>query len=150
MITLFEKYRFYKKGLNIAYSAVILDNKYKNELLATFIYPDPVYSNWTKIAHHMTICLGELPEHLKRYWLGEEITLTATEIGYSDKAVAVKVTGHFSISKKNQNDGFGPNFEHITLAINPLDGNPSDSNSINNWEKIPPIKLIGKVEEIIT
>jgi hypothetical protein len=145
---LFEQFKFYKNGQNITYSGVILDEKSREKLLSTFIYPNSEYSDWIKIADHSTICMGELPEHMKKYWLDEEITLTVTELGISDKAVAVKVTGFYTISKKTDKEGEGPEFQHITLAINPVDGKPKDSNSIINWKKIEPIKLIGIVKEI--
>lgn len=146
MIKLFEYFKSYKKGLNITYSAIILDSKSSNLLLSTFIYPNKEFSDWKKFADHMTICLGELPEHLKRYWLGEEVTLTVTEIGVSDKAVAVKVSGGFIVSKPHIDDG--PFFPHITLAINPIDAKPADSNKIENWLPVDKIKLIGLVKEV--
>lgn len=148
MLTQFEHFRFYKKGLNITYSGIVLDQDSRDKLLKTFIYPNPDYTNWIKIAHHMTICMGELPEHLKRYWLDEEVTLTVTEIGVNEKVVAVKVSGFFSISKPFQLENEGPKFPHITLAIDPIDGKPSDSNLIENWKKIKPLKLKGIVQEI--
>lgn len=148
MLTQFEHFKSYKKGLPITYSAVVLDQESKNKLLSTLIYPNIEFADWIKIAHHMTICMRELPEHLKMYWLGEEVTLTAREFGYNDKAAAVKVTGFFSISKATDVEGEGPKFQHITLAINPITGKPSDSNSIANWQEIEPIKLKGTIKEI--
>jgi hypothetical protein len=147
MIKQFEKFNFYKKGLSITYSAVILDQESRNLLLSTFIYPNPEYTDWFKIAHHFTICLGELPEHLKRYWLDEEVTLTATEIGFSDKAIAVKVSGFFNISKPEFEDDI--KIPHITLAINPFDAKPVDSNFITDWKPIKPIKLRGIIKEVM-
>jgi len=144
MITLFE--HFYKKGLSITYSGIILDDESRNLLLSTFIYPNPDFSDWIKIAHHSTICLGELPEHMKRYWLDEEITLTVRELGISDKAVAVKVTGFYTISKPSVEEG--PEFQHITLAINPIDAKPADSNRIEDWQTVTPLKLRGVLKEI--
>lgn len=148
MITLFENFKFYKKGLSITYSGVIIDNDSKNNLLSLFVYTYPEYTDWIKIAHHATICMGELPEHLKKYWLDEKITLTATELGVSDKAIAVKVNGIFIISKPNSVEGEGPKFPHITLAINSIDAKPSDSNLISNWEPIKPVKITGIIKEV--
>jgi len=149
MITLFENFKFYKKGSNIVYSGIILDQKSIDLLLSTFIYPYNEYSDWIKIAHHMTICMGELPEHIKRYWLDEEVTLTVTEIGVSDKAIAVKVTGFFSITKPIKDLNDIDRFPHITLAINPIDAKPVDSNFITDWKKIQPITLKGIVKEVL-
>lgn len=145
MLTKF--FEFYKKGLSIAYSGVILDEKSHDLLLSKFIYSNPEYSNWIKYAHHLTICLGELPEHFKRYWLDEEVELKATEIGFSDKAVAVKIENFFNISKNDSEDEI-IRFPHITLAINPIDAKPVDSNFITNWIKIIPITLKGVIKEV--
>jgi len=151
MHTIFEKFKFYKKGLNVAYSGIVLDQESQNLLLSKFIYPDPEFSNWIKFAHHSTICLGELPEYLKRYWLDEDVTLTATEIGISDKVVAIKVTGFFSLIRPNykNDEEFGPNFTHITLAINPIDAKQSDSNLITDWKPIKHLKLRGTIKEVL-
>ena len=146
MITLFENFKFYKTGQPIAYSAIVLDKKSRELLLSKYIYPNPEYVDWIKICDHMTICLGELPEHIKMYWLNEEVTLTAFELGISDKSVAVKVTGFFNINKLNIDDG--PLFQHITLAINPYDAKPKDSNYIENWQPISHLKINGVVKEI--
>lgn len=145
---LIEKYKFYKKGLPITYSGVVIDEESRNNLLNAIIYTNPDFTDWIKIAHHSTICMGELPEHLKKYWLDEEVTLTAREVGFNEKVVAVKVTGFFIISRQNDIESEGPKIQHITLAINPTDGKPSDSNQIENWQKITPIKLRGVVKEI--
>jgi ferredoxin-fold anticodon binding domain-containing protein len=145
MIILFDNFKFYKKGLDIAYSGVILDSKSRELLLSIFIYPNQNFSDWIKIADHLTICMGELPEHLKRYWLDEEVILTATDIGISDKAVAVKISDFFNISKSEDDEN---RFPHITLAINSIDAKPVDSNKIVNWKKIEPLKLKGVIKEI--
>ena len=146
MITLFEDFKFYKTGTPIVYSSIVLDSYSKDLLLSKFIYNDSIYSSWIKICDHMTICLGGLPEHIKRYWLDEEVTLTVTEFGTSDKAVAVKVTGFFNIDKPELTDG--PSFPHITLAINPIDAKPADSNRIVDWQIIDPLIVKGIVTEI--
>lgn len=148
MITIFEYFKSYKKGLSITYSGIVLEPESSNLLLQKFIYPYPEYLDWKKRAHHMTICMGELPEHMKRYWLDEDIILTATELGKSDKAIAVKVDGFFNISKPTDEDDEIVKFPHITLAINPIDAKPVDSNFITNWEKIEPIQLRGNIQEI--
>lgn len=144
MITVFE--RFYKSNTPIVYSSIVLDSYSKYLLLSKFIYNNSDYSDWIKICDHMTICLGELPEHIKRYWLDEEITLITTELGISEKAIAVKVKGFFNIEKPNTING--PKFPHITLAINSINGKPVDSNYIENWQIIEPIKIKGVVTEI--
>ena len=149
MITTFENFKFYKKGASVKYSAVVLDQKSRNLLLQRFIHNNPEFDDWIKICHHMTICMGELPEHLKRYWLDEEVGLTVTHVGSSDKALAVKVQGFFTLSKQIKFEGDIENrYPHITLAINPIDAAPKDSNYITEWQKIDKIKISGIVKEI--
>lgn len=124
----------------ISYSAIVLDNQYKQKLLTALA--DKIPQGWEKIAHHMTIKLGELTPELKPQ-IGQVVNIMATEIGISDKAVAVKVTGKPAGWTTNK-------VPHITLAVNRVGGGkPVDSNKITNWEKLPqPIPLWGKVEEV--
>lgn len=71
--------------------------------------------------YHMTVCLGELPLHLKmRGDLNSEVVLTLTHIGHSDVALAFKVTGYMS-----KND-----VQHITMRF--LE-KPADSKEITQW-----------------
>jgi len=147
MLKTFETFKFYKKGLNITYSAVVLDDKSRNLLLSTFVYPNHEFADWKKLADHMTICLRDLPDHLKMYWLNEDVTLIVTELGVSDKAVAVRVTGFFNVTKSGISDEF-VKFPHITLAINPFDAKPLDSNFITDWIEVEHLKIRGVVKEI--
>jgi hypothetical protein len=144
----FENFKSYKKGLNVNYSAIILDKDSRNQLLSKFIYNNPDFSDWIKVCDHMTICMGELPEHMKRYWLDEEVELVVTEIGISEKAVAVRVENFSTIVKSNPKDEIN-RFSHITLAINPFDGKSLDSNFITDWKKITPITIKGVVKEVL-
>ena len=142
----FEKFKFYKlNNKKVSYAAVVLDSESHNLLLSTFVYPNPEFSDWIKIAHHLTICLRELPEHLKKYWLDEEVSLTVTHLGVSDKAIAVKVTGFYTLV--DSKDAV-LKFPHITLAINPFDAKPLDSNLITDWQPVQHLKLNGVVKEI--
>jgi tRNA nucleotidyltransferase (CCA-adding enzyme) len=121
----------------ISYSAVVLDENSRNKLISftkTFIPQD-----FEIIAHHMTICLGELPNDLKSQ-INQKVELVAYEIGFSEKAIAVKVSGFYS---KNE-------ISHITLAVNRLaGGKPFDSNKIKDWVELEKnIELSGFVQEI--
>lgn len=120
----------------IGWSAVELDEQSKNKLLTEFGSKIP--EGWEKIAHHMTITMGGLPPE-KKSDVGKTVTLMATHLGVSEKAIAVKVSGYFTT---NQNP-------HITLAIDRKGGaKPVDSNKITNWETLPQqISLSGKVTE---
>lgn len=130
------------------YSAVLLDEKsqLKLEKLAEDIKVNGVRvpmlvrdSGWKMYCHHMTICMGPLPEHLQQY-LDAPQKLEATHIGISDKAVAVRVTGFDSKNK----------IPHVTVAVNIKGGGkPVNSNDIKEWTALEtPVKLTGTVKEL--
>ena len=117
-------------------SLVPEDSSAKKLVEATKQY---IPEGWKIFAHHMTINYGKgLPEHLKGD-LGQDFLITATEIGISDMAVAVRVVGYYS-----DND-----IPHITIAVNTSGGGkPVMSNKITNWRKLENyINLSGKVSE---
>jgi hypothetical protein len=140
----------------ISYSAVILDEESQKNLkdLVDQITVNSVrvpilvdYSGWEWYCHHMTICMGSLPDQLKAY-IGSEQDLTVNAIGKSDKAVAVRVEGLMAGHRKN-------GIAHVTVAVNSKGGGkPSDSNKITEWvsiDKFPKLKEIiikGRVEEV--
>ena len=119
------------------WSAVVLDEKSKNELINMFKSQIP--DDWEIICHHMTIDFRSIvnPE-----LVGKPITLTITHVGKSDKALAVKVSGY---EGKTNNA-----FPHVTIAINRKnDGKPKDSNDIKNWTPVSEIiTLNGKIENL--
>jgi len=122
----------------VLYSAVVIDEKSKAVLFTALATKIP--QDWKVFAHHMTIVFGKgLPEELKGD-LGKTVTLSATEVGVSDMAIAVKVSGYPS-----SNDT-----PHITIAVNTAEGGkPFMSNKITNWETVgAPITLTGVVTEI--
>ena len=122
---------------NISYSAIVLDEQSKRRLLETL--KDKIPHGWEPLAHHMTLKMGGLPENLKAD-IGKDIPLTAEEIGISDKALAVKVSGYKPLVSQ---------IAHITVAVNRAGGGkPKDSNAITNWEKIHSIPLMGTMEEV--
>ena len=125
------------EATKISYSAVVLDESEQHKLLNEF--KNNIHSDWKKIAHHMTIKMGELPSD-KKQDIGKKVTLTISEIGQSDKAIAVKVNGYYSSNK----------IPHITLAVNTnAGGKPVDSNKITNWLPVSqPIKVNGIITEI--
>jgi len=121
------------KESDILYTAVVLDNGSRNALLSRV--EDEIPTDWSIIAHHMTITFAKpLPN---KEDLGKDVTLTVTDLGISDMAMAVKVSGYPS---NNENP-------HITIAINPNGGKPVMSNNITNWVKVKPFNIIGKVTE---
>lgn len=121
----------------VAYSAVVIDNDSRNELLNHFssIIPD----GWEIIAHHMTINLGEIDPEFEKY-LGFKVTLNVEDIAFDDKVIAVGVSGFKSKNKK----------PHITLAVNRSNGGkPVMSNYLTNWKQISfGLKLNGVVTEV--
>ena len=133
------------------YSSVTLikeDQEYLKQYLTRYL--DFFYFKRTGIlnkddydvkCHHMTITLGKLEDsgHIKYMEDETIIPLVAYKIGYSDKAIALKVS--CPINSKNE-------IPHITLcSINKNGGKPKDSNSIEIWESIEPILLSGKIKE---
>lgn len=124
------------KESDVLYSAVVLDNRSKNELLS--YVEESIPEGWNIIAHHMTIVFGKgLPNDLKAD-LGTTKELVAYELGISNMAIAVKVKGYFSTNEK----------PHITIAINPNGGKAVMSNDITYWLPIKPINVSGVVTEI--
>lgn len=121
------------KQSDILYTAVVLDNGSKNALLSRV--EDEIPTDWTIIAHHMTITFAKpLPT---KEDLGKEVMLTVNELGMSDMAMAVKVSGYPSNNE----------IPHITIAVNPNGGKPVMSNDITNWVKIKPFNVSGVVTE---
>lgn len=115
------------------YSAVILKPKSQKRLIKAF--ESYVPEGWRYYAHHMTIVFNEslpIPEDLEK-----NVELTATHIGISDKAIALKVDGYPSKNK----------IPHITLAV-ARDSKPYLSNMIEDWHRIQPVKVNGVVSEV--
>lgn len=112
---------------------LVLNNQKLLELVKDL---DPT---WERIAHHMTIQMGGLPEELK-YRKGEIVPLTVTHIGELDnKVIAVKV--ETEIKTKTE-------FPHITLSVNRENGGkPFLSNKIIQWKSIDPFTIKGKISE---
>lgn len=125
------------KKVKISYSAVVLSAADQQKLKSAFEEQMP--DGWTTFAHHMTICMGELPTELKDK-VGEQVTLTCTDIGTSLTNIALKVSGFQSSNA----------IPHITLFVNVTGGGkPFDSNKITDWKPLPqPIEVQGVVSEI--
>jgi len=72
--------------------------------------------------------------------VGRTVYLKATEVGYSNLAMAVKVIGYPSTN----------DIPHITVAVNVAEGGkPFLSNKITDWKTLDsPIHLSGVVEEL--
>ena len=83
----------------------------------------------------MTINLGPLKDKTD---LGKNVVITATALGLSDMAMALKVTGYPS---KNE-------IPHVTVAINPNGGKAMMSNQISKWQDIKQFNLMGTITEV--
>lgn len=121
------------KMSKILYSCVLLSEESKIKILKEI--GDVIPITFKIICHHMTINLGELKDKTD---LGKQVTLTVEEVGLSDMAMAVKVSGY---SSKNE-------IPHITIAVNPDGGKPVMSNKITNWQPINNFMIGGVVTEI--
>lgn len=129
---------------NWIYFGVFLDSKSKNKLLE--LTNKVADQSWKRYCHHMTIAFNngsELSKHLYnsyKDYFGTEVKITATHIGISDEAIAVKV--YFKGNTANK-------IAHVTLAT-PQGGKPVKSNYIENWRRLKtPIDLTGTIEEFI-
>ena len=126
----------------LLYSAVVLDEVSRKQLLSFVKDFVLIPSEWKIINHHMTIGFKKpVPDELKDY-IGKNIDLRVKEIGVSDDAIAVKVEGFFTYNE----------IPHITIVI-PKNGKPSNSNLITNWMSIPndrEIIVSGVVTEILS
>lgn len=129
-----EEVTNYVNENNISYSAVVLDHRSRSQLLQRVGSMIP--EGWDIIAHHATINMGPLED---KSIIDKNIQLTVTDIGISDKAMAVKVKG---FDTKNK-------IPHITIAVNRKDGGkPVMSNQITSWEPTQQFKIQGTVTEI--
>ena len=123
---------------NVAYSAVVLDDKSRERLIERFKSAIP--DDWEIIAHHMTINLGEIDPNFEKY-LEMPVRLNVEEFAMDDKVAAVGVSGFESKNAK----------PHITLAVNrKAGGKPVMSNNLSNWERLKrPLLVTGKVTEVL-
>jgi predicted kinase len=124
----------------VLYNGVMIDDTSKSKLLSIELAKKKLSEGWKSFAHHMTISFGKPLED--RGVIGKYVNLTATDIGESDMAIAVKVNGYPS-----DND-----IPHITIAVNVSEGGkPFMSNKITNWSPLgSPISLYGVVQEVTT
>ena len=121
----------------ISYSAVVLDETSKKNLVERFRKYIP--NDWEIVAHHMTINMGEISPEWVEYVGMDGVKLTVEDVAMDNMVVAVGVSGFHSKNEK----------PHITLAVNRKDGGkPFMSNKLENWKKVRPMVLTGKVIEV--
>lgn len=142
---------------DLHYIAIVLDeaSQQRAEAYARQHLP---WADAKVIAHHMTMLhytglrvdpaqIEEHPELLAEDYVlswalaheGETFQLTATEVGYSDKAFALHVTDT-PVPSRNR-------IKHITLATHPAAGGSAvDSNFIAHWQPLAePLQLTGTI-----
>ena len=136
--------------MSISYSAVVLDEKSRANLLG--MLGDLIPLNWEIVAHHMTITMGPLQhprgkhDFSEAYQPGSKVSLVVTDFGSSDLAAAVKVVPPHPVSKKIS-------FPHVTVAVNREGGGkPFHSNKIplENFSNVSSMGIVlkGTVTEI--
>ncbi len=120
-----------------SYYAVVLDDESRNKLLSSI----PIPEGWQKVTHHMTITFNGKSELVNKTIqnIGKEVSMTATDLGKSEDAIAVKVNSE--IPSMNS-------IPHITIAI-PPQGKAANSNKIKEWSPLEnKIELMGTVTAI--
>lgn len=128
------KFTQYLENKKISYSAVLLDQPSHEKLLHAVGGQIP--DGWKTYAHHMTINMGPLKDPTE---LDKPVELVVHELGMSDMAIAVKVSGYPSKNK----------IPHITVAVNvAAGGKPAMSSNIVDWKSIAPLTLSGVVSEV--
>ena len=121
---------------SVSYTAVILDEKSKADLLSRIPFP----KNWTLFAHHFTINLGAAATGPAVALLGREAKMTVVSVASDDRVLAVKI--ETDVPSTN-------NTKHITVAVNKIaGGKPSQSNNLTNWEPIPAFVVTGMIAEV--
>lgn len=121
---------------DISYTAIILNDRSRNKLIEAF--KDRILQGYRIVAHHMTICMGRLPENQLNE-IGLTVQLTVESFAMDDKVIAVGVSGYHSNNQQ----------PYITLAVNDQNGGkPVMSNYLTNWEKILRFKVSGIITEV--
>ena len=143
MIKIFEHFIGFR---NVNFSGIILTEQSHNRLVDYFT--DIIPDTWTIHAHHMTICLGELPT-IYRDYRDEQIDLKVTHYSKTDNIITVKVDGFFTLSRGDMDKRDEPinRISHITIATN-IGIGPKESNNITEWVEITPFSINGIVKEI--
>ena len=120
----------------ISYSAVVLDDESKNKLIEAIASKIP--KGWQVKAHHMTIVFGKGLDDKSQ--IGRNVSLVLTQLGFSDKAMAVKAEGYPTSNK----------IPHITIAVNDADGGESHhSNEIKRWADLDAfLDVSGVISEV--
>lgn len=143
MIKQIVKEEMYDRPYGVAYTGAMLEDvsairKLHEATIAESEKHGLSLEGWSVPSdYHMTICLGELPLHMKmRGDLNKDVELHITHFGFSDKAAAFQVTGYMS-----KND-----MQHITVAFAER---PADSKQIAQWHALDvPFVVTAMIREV--
>lgn len=119
---------------NIAYSAIVLNERSKQRLIKYF--KDLIPKDFQIVANHMVINQGNINPLYEKY-LGINVSLDVIDYNISENNFIVGVNGFYSEIKK----------PYIVLANNPNKSNTIDDSF--DWKHIKrPLKISGTVTEI--
>lgn len=129
------------KGWRWQYYGVFLDQGSRRELLEFVAKHVSIPDGWKMYCDHMTIIYNDGSDNAEKWAsaiepkIGQRAMLDITEIGVSDRCIAVKVSGYPTNNK----------IPHITVAVAP-GAKPVESNSITNWKPVTTgITILGTV-----
>ena len=122
----------------VKYSAAVLTEE-SHKLLVQEL-KNLIPENWKVVAHHMTLCLGELPEE-ERHLLGSEETLKVVSysLDLEKEVMAVKVES--SLNSKNE-------LKHVTIALGEK-GSAVMSNELTDFTTINVTELNSVVSYVL-
>jgi hypothetical protein len=127
---------------NWIYIGIFLDDS--SRTILKNITSQIIDDKWKVYCHHMTIAFNDNSDralmlyHQYKNYFGAKTEITATHIGISEDALAVKVDFKGMTSNK---------VPHITLAT-PIGGKPVNSNYITEWHTLDePINLAGIISQ---
>jgi hypothetical protein len=122
---------------SVSYTGVVLDERSRTLLKQHFEHYIP--RGWEWIAHHMTICLGPMPE-ARRSELGTTVSLQATHLAWNLLTYCVLVTGVESVKNR----------PHVTLAVDRANGGkPKHAGDPDDFMRLDtPLTLSGVVQEV--
>lgn len=118
-----------KSTLDWIYYGMFLDDSAKASLQEAF--SDIIPEGWKPYCDHMTVIYNDGSENAQKWGetcekeVGKRTMLTVTELGISDRAIAVKVSGYPTNNS----------IPHITVAVAP-GAKPVESNQITNWTPV--------------
>jgi len=120
----------------MSYTAAVLSAHSHNRLLQEF--ENDIPEGWTRIAHHMTINMGDPSKGPAADLVGNEVKMKVVGFGENNKVMAVEVESDCPSTNK---------IKHVTIAVNYANGGkPFQSNQLE-FHKTNSFELEGVVQE---